>query len=597
MERNYGDLRGHVTDLYIDYLERRAEAGVGLVFTEATYVREDGRGRRWQLGAHDDSCVPGLASLARALHAHGSLVGVELNHGGRTAQSAVNGQATVAPSPVPCEVAGGEMPRALSTREVRDVARAFGIAAGRCVRAGIDVLSIHGGHGYLIYQFMSPLYNLRSDEFADPVVFLNLVIEEVRAAAPRLAVGLRFSSVEGTEGGLDADDTLAIIQRAHLESLDFLDVSAGSYEAGELTIQTGEFEPGFLAAFAHPYRSFGLPVGLAGRINTPEVAAHLVAAQHCDFVSIGRALHADPAWASAALTGTNYRPCIACNVCIDGLAAGPVGCTVNPAVGTGTIPLPTPSLRRPEQVTIMGGGPAGMAAARELSAAGALVTLHEQAAQLGGSLTLASRMRVNPEFHRLREWLVSEMDRLRVSVIHASDQVNVESSAESAAVLWAVGGVPRTPDVAGIERGRVRHVRDWLLAGEEPPASCTIWGADTLGVALADTLASAGSEVLLIGQQSDFAPEAGRRTKILAVPRLISNPTVDVQLGVSLLAIGDTTVTLERAGGEIVQIDSQGPLFISQGISGGVPSTLREAIARGTADARALIDRLNSEVR
>jgi 2,4-dienoyl-CoA reductase-like NADH-dependent reductase (Old Yellow Enzyme family)/thioredoxin reductase len=621
MERNYGDAYGRMTDLYVDYLERRAEAGVALVFTEATFVREDGKGRRWQLGAHDDECIPGLARLVDALHAKGALVGCELNHGGRTAQSAINGHPPVAPSAVPCDVAGGEMPRALEAEEIRDLARAYGRAAARCVQAGVDVLSIHGGHGYLIHQFMSPLYNRRSDEFADPVAFLNLVIDSVRDAAPGIAVGLRFSSLEGSEGGLDADATFAIIERAHLDSLDFLDVSAGSYESGEWTIQTGEWAPGFLAEIADRYRVFGLPIGLAGRINTPEVAERVLADGVCDFVSIGRALHADPEWARSAIEGGTYRPCIACNVCIDGLALGAVACTVNPDVGTGSVPLPAPTGIDHTNILVVGGGVGGLTAARELRLAGASVTLVEREASLGGLARLAAAMNPNPEFHRLTEWLIGETARLHVQIRQATEATAESIRAEHPdAVVLATGGRAPSPSIPGLEMSHVHDIRDWLVSSlDDDPGECTIWGADTVGLGVADTLASRGWRVLVIGQQSEFAPESGRRTKILSVPRLLANPRVRIHLGVALVEVGEGRVIVEGVDARPVTLHAPGVLLVSQGTvapdrhmssvdsdlllvtvgsaHGGGPSTLRGAIADATATARALTVQLASRGR
>lgn len=213
MERNYCTPDGHATDQYVHYLAARARAGVAMVTTEATFVRQDGKGRTHQLGAHDDLCVPGLRRIADALHAEGALMCCELNHGGRTAQSALTGRPNVAPSPVPCLPAGGETPRELTAAECRELARDYGRAAERCVRAGVDVLSIHAAHGYLVHQFMSPISNHRTDEFAAPERFLDLVVDEVRAAAPGITLGIRMSVLEGPEHGLGAEDTLAVLRR------------------------------------------------------------------------------------------------------------------------------------------------------------------------------------------------------------------------------------------------------------------------------------------------------------------------------------------------------------------------------------------------
>jgi 2,4-dienoyl-CoA reductase-like NADH-dependent reductase (Old Yellow Enzyme family) len=580
MERNYCDSEGHMTPQYADYLLERARAGVGLVFTEATYVRVDGKGRTHQLGAHNDSCVPPLADFARRMHDVGALVGCELNHGGRTAQSTVSGHRCVAPSPIPCEVAGGEMPRALETAEIHDLVTAFADAAERCVAAGVDVLSIHAGHGYLVHQFLSPLYNHRTDEFADPTLFLNLVLDAVRERVPEIALGIRFSALEGVEGGLDADMTFDLISRLRLDQVDFLDVSAGNYEAGEWIIQVGEWEQGFLRDVVARYRAFGLPIGMAGRISSPEVAAELVEEGVTDFVSLARALHADPAFATAALhpdrlRGRGYRPCIACNVCIDNLSSGQVGCSVNPAVGRGETLLPIPSLGSRSEVLIVGAGPAGLTAARELAEAGASVKLADDHDAVGGNMRLAASMTSTPDFHRFLDWSAAELDRLGVTSVLGA-RVDA-TTLGNAVVVDATGEVPLLPDVPGVRLPRVQDIRAWLDSGLPDPESCVVWGADGVGMSVADTLAARGTAVLLLGAESEIAPESGRRAKILAVPRLQSNPDVHILLGVHLVEITDDKVRVRTADGTENWLDAPGPVLVSQGSA----STIRHAVAEG----------------
>src|SRR6478735_8092262 len=397
MERNHGTTDGHITEQYIDYLVTRARAGLGMVTTEATYVRADGKGRTQQLGLHTDAMIPGLRRLTDALHAEGALAAVELNHGGRTAQTAVSGYKNVAPSPVPCAVAGGEVPRELTAEECHGLVASYAAAARRAVAAGFDVINIHSAHGYLIHQFMSPISNHRTDEFAAPEHFLNLVIDAVREAAPDAIVGVRVSVVEGPAGGISAEQQVAITAKAHLDRLDFLDLSAGSYDAGEWIVQPGEWKPGLLRDYAAAYRQFGLPLGMAGRLNSPAIIEEVLGAGACDFVSLARAIHADPAFVGGVLHGEAYRPCIACNVCIDTLGQGQVTCTVNPTVGRSRVPVPTPAVRPGTRVAVVGAGPAGLTAARELALAGAQVTVFDDGARLGGQFSLAEQMKSTPD--------------------------------------------------------------------------------------------------------------------------------------------------------------------------------------------------------
>lgn len=569
MERNYCNPDGHMTDVYKNYLIERAEAGVALVMTEATYVRADGKGRTHQLGAHDDSCIAGLRELADALHENGALVGCELNHGGGTTQSTISGLPSVAPSPIPCAVAGGQVPRELSTVEIHELAADFGKAAARCVEAGIDVLSIHGGHGYLVHQFMSPLGNHRTDEFADPVKFLNLVIEAVRENAPDTPLGVRISVVEGAVGGLDSEQTLEIIARANLEKLDFLDLSAGSYAAGEWIVQSGEWAPGLLSQYASAYRRFGMPLGMAGRLNSPEIIEQVLSDGLADFVSLARALHADPAFATACLEGVPYRPCIACNVCIDTLGVGPVGCSVNPTVGRGRTPVPTPMVRPGAKVIVVGAGPAGLTAARELARAGAQITIVDGEHEVGGQMAAAARMKSTPDFHRFLDWSLEEFERLGVSVqLGTEADAATVAAAHADAVLIATGGVAPHVSLQSADAMSVMDVREWLNSHDlsEAPTACTIWGADGVGMSVADSLANQRTSVLLIGAEHEIAPDFGRRAKILAIPRLRDNAAVRIHLNTTVKALENGRVLVAREGEEEQWLDAPGPFLISQGI-------------------------------
>jgi 2,4-dienoyl-CoA reductase-like NADH-dependent reductase (Old Yellow Enzyme family)/thioredoxin reductase len=572
MERNYCEVDGTMTDRYVDYLVRRARGGAALVFTEASYVRADGKGRRRQMGVDIDARIPGIARLAAAVHAEGALLGVELNHGGRTAQSAVSGYVPVAPSAIPCAVAGGDLPQVLGTEEIHELVRCYADAAARCARAGVDVVSLHGGHGYLIHQFLSPAYNHRDDEFADPSRFLRLVVAAVRETAPELTLGLRFSAFEGIPDGLDAAATLELVSSLDTGSLDFLDVSAGNYEAGQWIIQPGEWERGVLAPYSRPYRDLGLPVGVAGRINTPEAAERIVASGQADFVSLARTLHADPDFPNRALRGERYRPCIACNFCIDNLGSGePIPCTVNPWVGR-EAEEPTAALAAPVTVRVVGAGPTGLAAARDLARAGARVEVHDTRPRPGGDLALAAALQEYPEYGRLVEWHVAELGALGVP-IHLGARVTPDVVAGwdgVDAVVLATGGCGPRLDLPGLGAREVLDVREWLATGRPPPSAVVVYGADREGAAVADDLAARGSAVTLVGPQPTVAADVGRRAKIVLVLRLLAHPRVRLHLDATLVGADGDRLRIRRGGSEggtaEEWIDAPGPVLVSQGI-------------------------------
>jgi 2,4-dienoyl-CoA reductase-like NADH-dependent reductase (Old Yellow Enzyme family) len=233
MERNYCDRSGRVTPRYVDYLARRAAGGAGLLFTESCYVTQAGKARNLQMGLHGDHVIDALARLADAVHAEGAMLGVELNHGGRVVPSAVSQQQPVAPSAIPCAEIGGEMPRALSTMEIEEIVTQFARAARRAADAGVDAIAVHGAHGYLIGQFLSPRSNRRNDHYGTKTAFLNEVLAAVRGElGDAVPISLRLSAFEGLSGGLDEDASLALAGEMSLGLVDLVDLSAGTYGAG-----------------------------------------------------------------------------------------------------------------------------------------------------------------------------------------------------------------------------------------------------------------------------------------------------------------------------------------------------------------------------
>lgn len=569
MERNYCDLSGRVTPRYIDYLARRAAGGAGLVFTESCYVTQAAKARPYQMGLHGDHVIEDLARLAEAVHAEGAHLGVILNHAGRVVPSRVSHLQPVAPSAVPCTEVGGEMPRELTVAEIDQVVSDFAAAATRAVRAGVDVIAVHGAHGYLIAQFLSPRSNYRSDAYRQPTAFLNRVVTAVREAiGESVPLFLRLSAFEGLADGLDEEQSLSVAGTIALDTVDVLDLSAGTYGAGHWITPSGEVEEGYLASVAQRYQRYGRLVSVAGRITKPETARRIVSEGLADLVAVGRALHADPSWPRHALAGTNPRPCISCNQgCADVIHSGaPLWCAVNPDTGFEGRP-PVRSGVTTGRLLVVGGGPAGMEAAVTAAQHGLRVRLVERGERVGGQLTLAAELRGKPQFRRLLDWYHERLAQLGVDVRTGTAAVSQVLHDDVDAILIATGGVGYVPPVPGSDQPRVVDVRDWLRTGMgTPDKRVTVWGADRVGVFVADELAGRGYEVLLVGPQADLAPDAGAREKLPAVERLRAARNVAIELRVGVEAIGATDMTCSRDG-ERFTLENPGLILASHGLT------------------------------
>ncbi|WP_156517719.1 FAD-dependent oxidoreductase, partial [Rhodococcus sp. LB1] len=263
--------------------------------------------------------------------------------------------------------------------------------------------------------------------------------------------------------------------------------------------------------------------------------------------------------------GGRYRPCIACNYCIDRLAAGPVPCSVNPWVGR-ELEQPSKPADVAVRVAVVGGGPSGMAAARDLALAGHRVDLYDERGSLGGDFALASRLHEYPEYSRIVDWYLAEIADLDITC-HTGARVDAAALAELDfdAVVLATGGRGPQVDLPGADTRRVRDVREFLEAGDPAPEAVTIFGADREAAAVADDLLQHGTEVVMIGPQETIAHDVGRRGKIVLLPRLAASANLTTHLSSIVTRIEEDRVVISTAGDERV-VDAPGELLISHGV-------------------------------
>jgi 2,4-dienoyl-CoA reductase-like NADH-dependent reductase (Old Yellow Enzyme family)/thioredoxin reductase len=560
MEKNLASADGAVTRRYLDYCEARAAGGAALLLLESMYVDPLGRNHVYQLGLHDDALVPGYRRLVEACHRHGALVGAELQFAGRETSSRVTGRQPVAPSPVACAVlAGGETPRALTGPEIRALVARFAEAARRAVAAGVDVLELHGAHGYLLGQFLSPYTNRRDDDwggdFARRLRFPLEVIAAVRAAVgPGVPLLYRLSADEHVEGGLRVEDLCRVAPHLERAGVDALDVSAGIYESAVWIVQPMEMEQGCLAPLARQIRRHvGIPVSVAGRITDAAVAERILADGDADFVTLGRALHADPELPKKSQAGRldEVCACVGCLTCSDLLGQSqPVLCLANTHTGREREWAIRPAARR-QRVLVVGAGPAGLECARVAALRGHAVTVLERAPEPGGQLLLSRAVPGRAELAGLVVYLAGAVARAGAEL-----RLSVEADAELVlrerpdAVVLATGARPGIPDIPGILDSPAVDPFEVLRRPVSGLRKALVHGGGVLGVGVAHALAERGVEVHLVEMGAELAGELGLRPRWQYVANLKLRPNVTIHTLTTVEALTAAGALLRHEGRE-----------------------------------------------
>lgn len=309
---------GTVTPALLEHY--RACRGPGLVIVEATAVSAEGRLARRQICIFEERHVDGLARLARAIHANGAMASLQLHHAGRSTNlENTFGLSPVAPSAVP---ANDLVPEELTESGIERILGCFAAAARRAVLAGFDAVEIHGAHGFLVSQFLSPLANRRTDRWGGSLEnrarFLREAARRMRdEAGSRLLVSCRLGAAEDVPGGLSVDEGIQVAKWLEADGMPFLHVSTGIGAAPRLGPEGGPWTDRLLLGAA-VRKAVGIPVIGVGGIRTPRQAEQVLAEGLVDMVAVGRGLLADPQWAAKALAGREEdihlcRRCPACH--------------------------------------------------------------------------------------------------------------------------------------------------------------------------------------------------------------------------------------------------------------------------------------------
>jgi len=419
---------GYYGARYGRYLGERAAGGAGVIIAGQAQVHPTTAYQmRNNAIAWDEAAVPHFAEVTAPVHEHGALAFLQLAHNG----GVNDGTWSKLPAWAPSAVANyNEPPKPLEHEEIREVVDSFGRSAANAAAGGFDGIEVHGAHGYLIHEFLSPKSNHRTDEYGGSLEnrmrFCIQVLETVRAAVgDGVAVGLRLVGDEEQRdaSGLTADDAAEIAARLENAGLvDFVHVSVGTSGMGMVRPLYAPHLLGVYAAHTVKKALRDTPVFAVHRILTPDEAEGVLERGEADAVTLVRALIADPEWGVKARAGADdrIRRCTGCNQGCYGnlLQSLPITCVTNPAVGR-EAELGVGTMRpaaRAKRVVVVGGGPAGLEAAWVAAARGHRVTLLERGEELGGKIRLAQRLPGREELADFADWRAHECERRAVDV-------------------------------------------------------------------------------------------------------------------------------------------------------------------------------------
>ncbi len=517
---------GAPKDWYRLYHEEKAKGGVALTMIGgSTNIAPDSPSVFGQLYAGDDSVIPWFQRLTEGVKSHGAAVMCQITHmGRRTGWDNANWLPVIGPSETR-ERAHRAFPKAMEAADFTRVRADFVAACSRVREGGFDGVELLS-NSHLIGQFLSPLVNRREDDYGGALEnrmrFLFDVLGDVRRAlGDDFIIGLRLNGAELREGGLTVEDGVEVAKAIDASGLaDFLNVVSGApYDdlgLAEWVPPMGMPVASHLGIAGRIRAEVDLPIFHAGGIADLASARHAIKDGHVDIIGMTRAHIADPHLMAKLQRGeeTRIRHCVGLGYCVDRVNQGkPSVCGQNAATGReARIPHVIPRAAARRKVVVVGGGPAGLEAARVSAERGFEVVLFEAADELGGQLRLAAKGRTRRQIWGVADWLISEVQTLgvdiRTGVYAEADEVLAEAPD---LVIIATGGAPRPPECDGAELA----ISGWDAISGAPIAGEVLLydetGAHAAGV-YADALAAKGPTVRFVTPDREALTELGPTT-------------------------------------------------------------------------------------
>ena len=560
---------GSPTDYMVGYYEEKAKGGAAIVTVGDTPVEERG----FTTPRHpilNKTTVQKWSEVARAIRQHGAIASLELNHGGRISNSAVTGFTPLGPMD---EVkANGTTVKGANEEEIQELVKAFADTAALAKMTGYDMVLLHGAHGWLLDQFLSPKFNQRTDEYGGSLEnrarFPLMVIDAVRkAVGPRFPIEYRVG-LELIEGGLELDDLIAFCKLIE-DKVDMIQISAGLDTDPNFAVKTHPtiFLPHMVnieTAARVKAAVKKCPVAVVGSITTPEEAEMVLASGKADAVAMVRSLIADPHLPNKARWGKpeDIRPCLRCLDCLTGLQTKmQLACAVNPRAGHEfRLNLSEKPAAEKKKVLVVGGGPGGMQAAITAAERGHQVILAEKTEALGGLLKFTDYDTLKAELKRLKDYLICQVEKSGVEV-RLNTVVTPELVAELQpdALLIAAGSTPIKFPLPGIETAQ--HATTAYTNLETLGKTVAVMGGGLVGCETALFLAETGRDVTIIEMQDSVAPDANWMHRVGMMQAFSQQENLHIRTGLRCVAVTESGVETQDKDGNTAVIPAESKVY------------------------------------
>jgi 2,4-dienoyl-CoA reductase-like NADH-dependent reductase (Old Yellow Enzyme family)/thioredoxin reductase len=548
----------------IAFFELRAKGGAANVTVGEAIVEETGRAHTKELRIDDPLILPSLTHAARSIRRHDCIPSIELAHGGKYSgiPNLENPQPKFKPyGPIHEFTENGTEVFQLEEPMLFRIARSYNAAAARAKQAGFEMLMVHGAHGWLISQFISPT-NRRTDQYGGslenrmrfPVMILKAIRE---AVGPGFPIEFRMNALELYPAGHGLDEAVRIAQ--YLEPyVDILHVSAGNQHIQETFVRThpSMFLPHGVNAHlaAEIKKHVSIPVAVVGAITDPDLAEEMIASGQADIVAMARGLIADPFLPQKAHEGRDQdiRKCMRCHECMDTIImTRDTACAINPIIGEEELYFSPPALpEKSKKVLIAGGGPGGMQAALSAAERHHQVILCEATGELGGQIRCEAHVDFKKNYYGFSQWLIHQIGQKSNIEVRLNTRVDptLVDSVQPDTLICAIGAKPIVPNIPGIDDPRVIFCTDLADEALEIGERIVIIGAGLVGSETAVHFKRKNRQVTLLEARDDFAIDANVFHKMGLQIEL--REWIDVHLNTHVQAITSEGVVAVDAAGQ-----------------------------------------------